>query len=535
MRVIGVLIVAAMVAGTAAQVRPNEFNFFPTGAHQNCSVGDCAFPGAWSKRNQTEYKALGNVDGKGMLKIAVSDYFPEGPTLYVVPGAWCDTNSATANADHNGLTLRSSHRRLARALMAAAGAKGPSSPLVTVNGGTACNMLSEDAVSYRVGGAAPQAAERVNGGAYKIALPNNLADGETCVEVMATYDTSKLVTSPPYQQWYQPYGDTHTFSRKVCLYKLTKQADATLKFDMCTSNKFTLNISNISPLPVNLSSDATPMNANLFRPLIKMWGGKVSELDGTPSGDGYDELNSRSEANYIAKFFPIASSYEGEPLSFPLSDKLQEGYYEVSAVISIVTQYPALTNLTGLNQITQDDESGTSSNVTGLYEAASRLIHNATLVGVQKNSTLTTLSAISSSSHGRGEAVLAGDKIGLNWRFRGIGSATCTHDGAPVSNAPNGKCMSPLTITAKDFGSATTRHKVAVTFTDVCGRVKSAAFEYTQEGVKTLSATEALNDDGTIRIVGGGSLGGGAGNGAGARAAGAAAALLGGAALLLAL
>jgi hypothetical protein len=60
-----------------------------------------------------------------------------------------------------------------------------------------------------------------------------------------------------------------------------------------------------------------------------MWGGKVSELDGTPSSSGYDELNSRSEANYITKFFPIDSSYAGEPLSFPLSDKLQEGYYEV--------------------------------------------------------------------------------------------------------------------------------------------------------------------------------------------------------------
>jgi hypothetical protein len=30
-----------------------------------------------------------------------------------------------------------------------------------------------------------------------------------------------------------------------------------------------------------------------------MWGYKVSELDGTPSGNHYDELNSRSEANYL--------------------------------------------------------------------------------------------------------------------------------------------------------------------------------------------------------------------------------------------
>jgi hypothetical protein len=174
----------------------------------------------------------------------------------------------------------------------------------------------------------------------------------------------------------------------------------------------------------------------------------------------------------------------------------------MSAVISVITEYPALTNLTGLNQITQDDESGTSSRVTGLFEAASRLIHNATLVGVQKNSTLTTLSAISSSSHAAGRPVEAGDKIVLNWKFRGIGSATCTHDGVAVANAAHGKCVSPLTINARDFGSEDTRHTVVVTFTDVCGRVREAEFEYTQRGVKTLSATEVLNDDGSIKIVG---------------------------------
>jgi hypothetical protein len=54
---------------------------------------------------------------------------------------------------------------------------------------------------------------------------------------MASYDTRKVKTSPPYEQYYEPLGATTVFSRKVCLYKLTKQADATLTFDMCTSNK----------------------------------------------------------------------------------------------------------------------------------------------------------------------------------------------------------------------------------------------------------------------------------------------------------
>jgi hypothetical protein len=231
----------------------------------------------------------------------------------------------------------------------------------------------------------------------------------------------------------------------------------------------------------------------------------VSELDGSPSGSGYDVDQARNEANYLAKYIPVSATYrQGELLSLPLSDKLQEGFYAVSAVISVVTAFPALTNLTGLNQITQSDESGTSSRVNGMWEAASRMIHNATLVGVQRKSTPTTLSAISSSSHKPGQPVQPGDKIVLNWKFRGVGSATCTHDGMAVANAPSGRCSSPLTITAKDFGADETRHAVQVTFADVCGRVRKAEFQYTQQGVKTLTATEILNRDGTIRIVGGG-------------------------------
>jgi hypothetical protein len=147
----------------------------PAAAAANCTQGDCAFPAAWWRRNQTEYKALGNANGAGLLKIAVSDYFPEGPTLYVVPGAWCDTSGALANASTSGLRPRASRRRFLRFLMADE-AKAWQPPSVTVNGGMTCTILGEDAVSYKVGGGAAQAAERVNNGAYKIPLPNNMAD-----------------------------------------------------------------------------------------------------------------------------------------------------------------------------------------------------------------------------------------------------------------------------------------------------------------------------------------------------------------------
>ena len=105
----------------------------------------------------------------------VSDYYPEGPTLYVVPGAWCDASGALANGSTPGLKPRASRRRAASRLLRADGG-GWQPPSVTVNGGMTCSLLGEDAVSYRVGGGAAQPARRVNNGGYRIALPNNLAD-----------------------------------------------------------------------------------------------------------------------------------------------------------------------------------------------------------------------------------------------------------------------------------------------------------------------------------------------------------------------
>ena len=115
---------------------------------------------------------------------------------------------------------------------------------------------------------------------------------------------------------------------------------------------------------------------------------------------------------------------------------------------------------------------------------------------VQKASTPTYLSAISSTSHPNGKAIATGDPITLAWQFVGAGSAVCTHDGAPVSNGIHGKCVSPLTVTARAFGSAATTHEVRVVFTDVCGRERTAKYSYTQAGLTVLTAPEVVTTTG---------------------------------------
>lgn len=49
-------------------------------------------------------------------------------------------------------------------------------PAVSVNHAATCGLTGEEPVYYKVGDNRPLIAERVNGGAFKIALPNNLPD-----------------------------------------------------------------------------------------------------------------------------------------------------------------------------------------------------------------------------------------------------------------------------------------------------------------------------------------------------------------------
>ena len=73
-----------------------------------------------------------------------------------------------------------------------------------------------------------------------------------------------------------------------------------------------------------------------------------------------------------------------------------------------------------------------------------------------------------------------GSTIKFEWTFSGVGKATCSHDGVPVPN-----CKSPVTLKANAITTEDTKHAFTVIFNDVCGRVKTANFSYTQKGVVT--------------------------------------------------
>ena len=217
--------------------------------------------------------------------------------------------AAAAAANAKPADAKPAARRLAarRLMQQQAAEEEPAVPLFSVLEDGTCALSADSPVTYRVGRGAPvQVAERVEVDGqpvFKVVLPSDLPDGQHCVEVTAAYDAARVRTSPPYAELgFEELGATMPVSRTVCVFKLTKQAEASLDFDMCTNNEMTLNVADVRPLPVNVSLDAEPTGKTLLRPLVKVWGGKVAELDGTPVPNrNYDEVASRTEFNWVAR------------------------------------------------------------------------------------------------------------------------------------------------------------------------------------------------------------------------------------------
>jgi hypothetical protein len=108
-----------------------------------------------------------------------------------------------------------------------------------------------------------------------------------------------------------------------------------------------LNLTAVSPLAVPLTKAGAPVPDKwLLRPLLKVFGKKVKELDGTPSSQEYD--GNAQNPNYIAKYFLLpTNATSADVFNYVLDQSLEEGYYQLSAVVSAMTDFPSLVALTG--------------------------------------------------------------------------------------------------------------------------------------------------------------------------------------------
>ncbi|KAF8065490.1 hypothetical protein HT031_003091 [Scenedesmus sp. PABB004] len=472
------LLALAVGAAAAAKADPcaPTFNFFPTAdeiglpqlVNNKTCKGDavCNFPGVWAEANQTKYMSkLDTSIANGLLSVAFKQYGNEKPRLFFAPV----TPLLAAGGDATACALSrfpapTATRRLHQADAYAVKTPGTWSYKVAYDGQDA---LPGNRIAAKSGELDPLYLSK---------------DGHHCAEITVTVTGAQL--EPAVADWPSSFESTQT----VCWYKLSTQTKATFDFDMCTTKTFTLNVSNIAPLPTNLTQNGTALSldgkpALLFRPVVHLFGRKNRTLDGTVLKElEYDNMN--NPINFINKYIVLPSNFTAnETLSFVLDeDSLDEGYYALSAKVALVSGFPDLVDLTGRTAIVQADAYG--EDVRGFTEYGGVTIVNETsTVGVQKSKT--TISEITSDK--LGAAIQAGDTISFFWRFAGIGTERCYHDKVEVPD-----CASGIQIYAKDMSDKATEHTFRVVFEDVCGGEKVAEYKYTQAGVEAVSKVDYI-------------------------------------------
>ncbi|WIA16610.1 hypothetical protein OEZ85_013277 [Tetradesmus obliquus] len=476
------LVAACLVALCAGMARAADpcsptLNFFPTadqiGAPQlinnKTCKGDtvCNFPAVWQQKNQSAYTTkLQTTLEDGLFKVAFKQYGNEKPRLFFTPiSAFLAEGSDVTECAQSRVPVPAT-RRLQQA-------EGQRYSVATAG---------EWSYSVSYDGAPAQEGDQIAGKSGQLDPLELNKDGEHCANITVT--VTGLEVSPALPGFPSRFSSVQT----VCWYRMSQQAKAQFEFDMCTTQQFTVNISNIAPLPQQLSQNGSSVVVNgkqamLFRPVIHLFGRKNRTLNGEVIKElEYDTMN--NPINFINRYIMLPANTTGnDTFSFVLDeDSLDEGYYKLSAKVALVSQFPDLVDLDGRTNIIQADSYG--EDVRGFVEYSGVTVINETsMVGVQKSKT--TLSAITSDK--LNQNIQSGEPITFFWQFAGIGQERCFHDDVEIPD-----CASGVIVQANDVSHNSQQHTFRVEFTDVCGNSKQAEYSYTQQGVQAVSKEDYI-------------------------------------------
>jgi hypothetical protein len=118
--------------------------------------------------------------------------------------------------------------------------------------------------------------------------------------------------------------------------------------------------------------------------MLKIWGGKVRNLDGSEAPQEYDQ--NQQKLNYVAKYYLVPANYTPDTVvTYQVADDLDEGYYQINVVVSLLTEFPKLVAFNGVTKINQTDATG--EEVQDKYEALAFQVTNGSEVGVQYSPT----------------------------------------------------------------------------------------------------------------------------------------------------
>jgi hypothetical protein len=129
-----------------------------------------------------------------------------------------------------------------------------------------------------------------------------------------------------------------------------------------------INITDATPAAVPLSINGQILPEKfLFRPLMKFSASKVWDLQDSSSSCAAQMANAseakQPHSNTTWFFLLPLNSTVGEPVNFQLPTFLDEGYYRISAELSLVTEYPTLIGLTGVENLTPPENINVDNSV----------------------------------------------------------------------------------------------------------------------------------------------------------------------------
>uniref|UniRef100_A0A383VDX2 Uncharacterized protein n=1 Tax=Tetradesmus obliquus TaxID=3088 RepID=A0A383VDX2_TETOB len=436
---------------------------------ETCSgTTDCNYPDVWSKASQEKAAGSSNFNAGGGLMKVVLPKTVDAVLYFQVTSPYLTADASSANDICLGpLPVIPTRRMLAEQV--------------------SYNVTTPGTMTYtvQIGDAAPQpgVVTGTNGGKLIISRDEYL--GEQCATI--TINITGIAFTPAFDNftaitpitrtvcWFKPTGDEHATAEVLLSTKGLCDVTAEIK-------TIAVNISSITPQPVymKLGNDVKAdddMNPQaLLRPVIYLRGTKITELDGTAATTEFDQETDIK--NFLVSYIiPPLPMPEDGLYSMAIPASLQQGVYNVTARVSMITNNPELVGI-GKTRIVQSDVPA----VHNLTEVMAKDLFVDETFGVQQDPTLLT----DISSDKEGQAITTSQNITFTWAITGVVfDQKCTHGSdAAVS------CKSPFTVAAKDVSADPI--KFTVDITDVCGAEKKLEYSYSAQGVTALTKVDDI-------------------------------------------
>lgn len=288
-------------------------------------------------------------------------------------------------------------------------------------------------------------------------------EGKHCITLLTDIlkESAEVMDKKTNQTEKFPLADM-SVTRTVCFYKLSQRPTATVTFNSCRPT-FSINIKNVDVPP--LTDEAT--NLTLYKPVVFVAGQLHTYLNGSPATNAYSG-GANEKKTYFKTHTIMETPESTRELNFTVTD-LAEGVWNFTVEASLMSDTPSLLSLNGAD-LYQDE------GIPALYRKAKfmgNVLYDAQVNVVMDESKLVNVVGPASPAE-------VGTNVQFTWRVVGLGKTNCyfANGKEPVTNAPGGLCISPLSF------PLTKNDTLVVRFMDTCRQSTQAFVDFGTWGSK---------------------------------------------------